>query len=140
MTPATTALVTRVLKLREAVDRAALAAAHHEQARRAAAASSMAAAMARELAFVASSALPASPVFAVWREAAAGRLADRHRAVTDAEAACAAPYQALTDTIRLRRGFDTLCERRAEAAERDAQRRDPLRDLMLLPGPHRGAG
>lgn len=130
MTPATTALVIRVLKLREATDRAALAEAHHEQARRAAAASSMAEAIARELAFVASSALPASPVFAVWREAAAGRLADRHRAATDAEAACEAPHQALTDTIRLRRGFETLCKRRADAAERDTQRRDPLNQLI----------
>ena len=116
MTPAITALVNRALKLREAIDRAALATARREQADCAAAAADMAAAIAREHGFVEATDLPASPAFAEWREVAAIRLANRHRAAADAEAACDAPHQALTDTIRLRRGFETLCERAAEAA------------------------
>lgn len=142
MTPATTALVARVLKLREATDRAALATAQQEQHRRAAAASALARVIALEQAFVESTAaaMLASPALGLWRAAAASRLDERWRAAADAEAACAAPQAALGETIRLRLGFETLCERRTKEAERDAQRRDPLRGLMLLPGPHRGAG
>ena len=141
MTPATTAMVIRVLKLREATDRAALAAAQLEQARCTVAAAAMAAAIAREHAFVeASAAQQPGLAFGPWRAAAAADLADRHRAAANAEAACEGPHQALTDTIRLRRGFATLCERAAEAAERDAQRRDSFQHLMLLPASHRDPG
>ena len=122
-----------LLKLREATDRAALVVAQQEQATRAAAVAALAEMIAREQGFAEATELPASPGFALWRAAAADRLAERHRAAADAEAACDAPQQALADTVRLRRGFETLRERAAETAARDAERRDPLRALMLLP-------
>ena len=133
MNRSTAALVTRVLKLREAGDRAALVAAQREQAEQAAAAVAMAAVIAREHGFAAATELPAGPGFALWRAAAAGRLGEQRHAAAAAEAACVAPQQALADTVRLRRGFELLREREAAAVARDAERRDPLRALMLLP-------
>lgn len=130
MTPGTTALVARVLKLREARDRAALMAAQEERDRQAVAAAELAAAIAAEQGFVDSgaAALLGGPGLGLWRLAAQAQAA-----AAAAEAACAAPQEELTESVRMRRGFATMCEQQAAAAAREAERRDPVRALMLLP-------
>jgi len=145
MSHTTAALITRALRLREATGRANLAAAQQEHASRAAVAAGLADSIVREQRFadatIASSAgahYPA-PHFSAWAAAAAARLAEAHHAAAHAEAACEAPREALADALRTSRGFETLLAKQAADRARDAARRDPLMQLMVLP-PRGGGG
>lgn len=137
MTPATRALVARALKLREARDRAALMGAQQAHAERLEAAALLAEGMARERAFVQEAAgdpRVMGATFGAWRASAEARLSAARREAERAEAACEPVRAVLTETLRTAKGFETLMERGdAERAQR-AARRDPLLQLMLLPG------
>jgi hypothetical protein len=136
MKPATRALVGRALKMREATERAALAAAQQEQARRGAVATGLAAAIEQERAFASGGAEGdprlTGPIFAAWRAAAVARLAQARHEVDMAEAACEPAREALAETLRTTKGFETLMARRDEDRARAEARRDPLPQLMLL--------
>jgi hypothetical protein len=139
MKPATRALVARALKLREAGERAALAAAQQEHARRIEAAQGLAATIEAERRFAAGG-VAADPRlggagFGAWREAAANRLAEARQAAAAAEAACEPPREALFETMRTTKGFETLMARRDDERARAEARRDPLAQLMLLRRP-----
>jgi len=140
VTPGTRALVARALKLREARGRAALVEAQQEHARRLEAAARLADAMVREREFVdAAHAEAADPrlagaTFAAWRASAEVRISAARRDANRAGAACEPVRAVLTDTLRTAKGFETMMARSDdERARRDA-RRDPLLQLMLLPG------
>lgn len=137
MTPATLAAAARVLKLREAVDRAALLAAARAQADREAAATDLADAIAREHVFAAQPLQRADPVatgqYGAWGRAAAASLGKAHAAAAAAAEACIAPRAALAETLRLRRGLDLLAEDQQREHDRAVARRDSLSLLMVLP-------
>jgi hypothetical protein len=125
-------LVDRALARREAVQRADLAGALREQAARAAEEARLDAAIAREEA----QAALADPLLsaAAWRAAAAARLLAARATRAQAEADCDARREVLADTRRTTRGFEALMAQQDAEARRAAARRDPLTELMLLPG------
>lgn len=137
MTPGTRALVARALKLREARDRAALSDAQQEHARRLEAAARLADAMVREREFAQAEAVDprvAGASFAAWRAGAEVLLSMARQDADRAGAACEPVRAVLTDTLRTAKGFETMMARNDdERARRDA-RRDPLIQLMALPG------
>ena len=146
MSPATAALILRVLKLREATSRANLAAAQQEHANRAAAAADLADSIDRERRFAAATNAMSAGThypaqhFVAWAEATAVRLAEARQAAGQAEAACEAPREALADALRTSRGFETLLAKQAADRARHAARRDPLVQLMVLPTSGGGPG
>ena len=135
MTPAAQALAARVLKLREATGRAELSKAQQDHASRTAHEAALADEMAQEREAVAS-ALPfgsADPLYSAWRDAATNRLTAARREAEAAGATCEALREALADTLRTSRGFETLLARHATERTRQEERRNPLLALMLLP-------
>jgi len=135
MTPATQALAARVLKLREAAGRAELAKAQHQHASRAAHEAALIDEIARERDAV-GHALPlgqADALYTTWRDTAASRLTAARSDAEAAGAACDVLREALADTLRTCRGFETFLARHAAEHARLAARRDPLLALMSLP-------
>ena len=71
-------------------------------------------------------------LYIAWRDTATSRLATARRDAEAADAVCTALREALADTLRTARGFETLLARHEAERARLAARRDPLLALMSL--------
>ena len=134
MAPATRALVARALRQREAARRAEVAAADLAQARRAAEELGLEQAIARERDAVPADGAGAfaAAMGAAWHEAAGNRLALARGRTREADAACDTARTALAGAARLARAFDLLMARQDAERRLQAERRDPLPQLMVV--------